>query len=80
MWVHHHSTEHCQAVNGGDSLQIWWKTENILLCSCQQLIRGGLPVLGLGGGLTTLHHKKPTCYEMSHSTLDPGRTLLYGVR
>jgi len=38
------------------------------ISSCGQPIKGGPPVWGLGDGLTTLHRKRPACYEMLHRT------------
>jgi hypothetical protein len=35
-----------------------------------QPTRGGPPAWGLGEGLTTPHHKNPSCYEMLHRSLD----------
>jgi hypothetical protein len=61
----YHGMVHPWVVDGGESLPLWRVAANILNkqswtadkeCSC---------ILRLGEGLTTSHHKKPACYEMS---------------
>jgi hypothetical protein len=60
---------HPQVVDGGDGLQIWKAAANILNKYSRTAGRGSPPAWGLGGGLTTHHHKKsnllrnPTRYK-----------------
>jgi hypothetical protein len=49
---------HPQAVDGGDSLQIWRVAVNILNKQLQIADMGCPPAWGLGIGLTTPCHKK----------------------
>jgi hypothetical protein len=59
-----------QVVDGGDGLQIWRIAVNILNKQSQTANRWWSSSLGLGKGLTTPHHKKPACYEMSQWASD----------
>jgi hypothetical protein len=58
---------HPQVADEGDRLQLWRTAANILnKYSWTDKKRDGPPAWGLGVELTTLHHKKLTCYEMLH--------------
>jgi hypothetical protein len=63
-------------LDGGDGLQIWRVSVNILNKQSWTDDGGVPPAWGLGVGLTTLHQKKKkACYEMSQRTLDLCRFL-----
>jgi len=68
-----------QVVDGGDGLQIWRVTVEMLNKQSRKVATGGPPALGLGEGLLTLHRKKPAYYEMLHGTSDL-RVLVYMVK
>jgi hypothetical protein len=62
----HHGMVHLQVVDGGEGLQIWRVIANILNKQTWATDRGGPPSFGLGGGLTTRHYRKQTCYQILH--------------
>jgi len=65
-YVGSHSMTCPLAAHGGNSLQIWMVTVNILNKQLQTAYKGWSSSWGLDKELTTPHHKQPSCYEMSH--------------
>jgi hypothetical protein len=58
MWLPcHQCLTHPQVADGGDSIQTWWVAVNILNKS-QTADRASPSSFGVGGWLTTPHHKK----------------------
>jgi hypothetical protein len=68
---------HHQVVGGGDDLQMWRATANVLNTQSQQVTNSGCPPdLALNGGLRCCHCKKLTCYMMSYK----GSDRSFGIR
>jgi hypothetical protein len=71
----HHGMPRPQVADGGDGLQIWRVTVNILNKQSRTSDRGWSSSLGFGRGLT-IHHRKNSnlLRNVSHS-LGPGRII-----
>jgi hypothetical protein len=61
---------HPQLMDGGEGLQIWKISANILNKQLWTAERGDPPAWGLGVELRSPHHKKLVCYELSQRALD----------
>jgi hypothetical protein len=59
-----------RVADGGDGLQIWRVSINILNRQLRTAARCGPPAWGLGEGLITPHRKRTVCYEMLHRASD----------
>jgi hypothetical protein len=61
---------HLQVADGGNGLQIWRATANILNKQSRRADKRWPTNLGLGVGLKTAHRKNLLCYEMFQGSSD----------